>query len=86
MAINILKAIDKEHQNKTLKELLDTPVAAISGISEAGGKLLAEKFNVKTIGDLANWKFAVWARAIQDLAKVEVVEEKKEEKKEEKSA
>lgn len=71
MAINLYKALDKEFQGKSLKEILEAPIAAFSGISEDGGKILADKFHIKTIGDLANWKFAVFARAIQDLTKAE---------------
>jgi hypothetical protein len=71
MSINIYKALDKEYQNKSLKEILDAPISAFAGISEDGQKVL-ERFHIKTIGDLANWKFAVFARAIQDLSKAEL--------------
>jgi hypothetical protein len=71
MAVTLIKSIDKEFQGKSAKELLDAPVSALSGISEEGGKVLAERFGIKTIGDLANWKLASVARALHDIAKAE---------------
>lgn len=70
MAININKAVDKEFESKSLRELLDAPVAALEGISEAKGKLLGE-LGIKTIRDLAEWKHARVAQAIVELAKLE---------------
>ena len=70
MPINVNKAVDKAYETKTLKEIANAPVAALEGLSEEQGKLLGQ-LGIKTIGDLGNWKFAAWARAIVDLAKLE---------------
>ncbi len=66
--MNINKIVDKAYESKTLRELVNAPVGAISGISANDGKLLAEAFGVKTISDLANLKYVKWAQAICALA------------------
>jgi hypothetical protein len=51
-----------------LNELVDAPVSALSGVNEGDAKLLAEAFNVKTIGDLGRNKLFRAATALVDLA------------------
>ena len=46
------------------------PIAAIEGLTEEHQKHLAA-CGIKTIRDLGEWKFAAWARAIVELAKLE---------------
>ena len=70
--MNINKAVDKSFETKSLKELVDSPVDALQGVSEGDAKLLLDAFNVKTIGDLANLKYVKWAQAIVNLADTEV--------------
>ena len=70
MPINVNKAVDKQYEGKSLKEIADAPVAALEGVSEASGKILAQ-LGIKTIRDLGEWKFANWARAIVELEKLE---------------
>ena len=62
------KIIDRKYEKLTLIELPKAPVVAISGISESDAELLKEAFNVKTISDLAELKYAKWAQAICMLA------------------
>jgi hypothetical protein len=69
--MNINKIVDKMYEKKALKELVNAPVDAISGISENDAKLLKEAFNVKTIADLASLKYVKWAQAICALAEGE---------------
>ena len=66
--MNINKILDKAYEGKSFKELVDAPVSAIAGISDEGGKVLEEKFKIKTIGDLAKFKYAKLAEAIVLLA------------------
>ena len=70
MAINVNKAVDKAYESKTLKEICAAPVSAIEGLTDEHGKVL-EKLGIKTIGDLGEWKYAKWARAIVELSKLE---------------
>lgn len=70
MAININKALDKKYEGMTLKQLTEIPVEGLEGLSADHGALLA-KLGVKTVRDLAEWKYVAWAQAIVALAKVE---------------
>lgn len=70
MAININNALDKAYEGKSLKELVDMPLAGFQGLSEDAGKQL-EKLGLKTVRDLAEWKYVAWAQAIVALAKTE---------------
>ncbi len=69
--MNIINAVDKAYETKSLKELVNAPVDALKGVSENDAKLLKEAFNVKTVGDLANLKYVKWAQAIVTLAQTE---------------
>ncbi|MCB1143033.1 MAG: hypothetical protein KDK54_12375 [Leptospiraceae bacterium] len=69
--MNIHKAVDKAYENKSLKEIADSPVDALEGISAADAEKLKAAFNIKTVRDLAELKYFRWARAIVDLSGVE---------------
>ena len=69
--MNINKVVDKQYEKLTLRELVNAPVDALSGVSEGDAKLLKEAFNVKTISDLAALKYVKWAQAICTLAEGE---------------
>ena len=69
--MNIDKFVDKKYEKMTFKEIANSPVDAISGVSEGDAKLLKEAFNVKTVSDLANLKYVKWAQAICTLAEGE---------------
>ena len=70
MAININKALDKKYEGMSLKQLAEIPVEGLEGLSADAGAQLA-KLGVKTVRDLAEWKYVAWAQAIVALAKVE---------------
>lgn len=70
MPINVNKAVDKAFEGKSLKEIAKAPVSALEGLSDEAGKTLAS-LGIKTIGDLGEWKFANWARAIVELSRLE---------------
>jgi len=65
---DLAKQLDKAYENMTLAELVDAPVAALAGVSEGDAKLLAEAFNIKTVGDLGRNKYFRLAAALTDLA------------------
>jgi hypothetical protein len=69
--MNINKLVDKKYEKMSLKELVDAPVAAISGLSEGDAKYLQKAFNVKTVYDLARLKYVRVAQAICILAEGE---------------
>ncbi|EMY70603.1 hypothetical protein [Leptospira vanthielii] len=69
--MNINKAVDKAFESKSLKEIADSPVSALQGLSEGDSELLLKAFNVKTIRDLANLNYVKWAQAIVTLSDTE---------------
>jgi len=68
--MNVDKAVDKEYESKTLKEIVAAPVAALEGLSDKAGGLL-ESLGCKTVGDLAECKYFRWAEAIVCAAQYE---------------
>ncbi len=68
--MNIKGAGDKAYEEKGLKNLLDAPPSALEGLSDKADGILAQ-LGVNTIRDLGEWKYAHWARAIVELAKLE---------------
>lgn len=69
--MNLNKILDKAYEAKSLKEIVNAPVAAIEGVSENDGKLLKEAFGIETIADLGTNKFFLAAQALTELAKYE---------------
>ena len=67
---NLNKGLDKEFENYALQDLLDQPVHALQGLTPKAGETFAS-LGVKTIGDLANFKYCQWAEAIVTVAKFE---------------
>lgn len=58
----------RQYEDKSYAELAAAPVYALQGLSENDAKLLEDAFCVKTVRDLANLKYARWAREIVELA------------------
>ncbi len=68
VSADLAKLLDKAFEDKTLAELVDAPVSALAGVSEGDAKLLAEAFNIKTVGDMGRNKYFRTASALVDLA------------------
>jgi len=64
----IMKFYDKAYENLGLLELVDAPVAAISGVSESDGEKLRKAFNIKTVSDFALNKYISLAQAVTDFS------------------
>jgi hypothetical protein len=61
------KLLDKAYESKQLDELVNAPVAALAGVTDADARLLLQAFNIKTVGDLGRNKYFRAAAAIVDL-------------------
>lgn len=68
MLANLAKLLDKQYEELDFDALVDAPVEALAGVSEADAAALKQAFNVKTIGDLGRNKYIVAAVAIAALA------------------
>jgi hypothetical protein len=67
VAVGLNKALDKAYENASLSELLDAPVSAIAGVSDADAQKLAAAFNIKTVRDLGTSKYFKLAEALVAL-------------------
>jgi hypothetical protein len=69
--MNINKAVDKAYETMSLKDIANSPVSALQGVSDGDAQKLAEAFNIKTVRDLGTNKYFLWAQAICKMAEVE---------------
>ena len=60
----IVKFYDKAYEKKTIMELTEAPVAAISGVSQSDAQDLEKAFGIKTVEDLATNKYVKLAQGI----------------------
>mmetsp|Transcript_21893 Transcript_21893/g.28340 ORF Transcript_21893/g.28340 Transcript_21893/m.28340 type:complete len:203 (+) Transcript_21893:242-850(+) len=68
--MNLDKGLDKAFESMSLNEVCKAPASALSGLSDIAGETL-KQLGVKTVDDLAQWKYCKWAEAIQVAAKYE---------------
>jgi len=69
-SFNINNSLDKEHEGKSLKEIIKLPPSALEGLADRADAMLAA-FKINTIEDLANWRFYKIAKAISILSSTE---------------
>jgi hypothetical protein len=67
VSVDLAKQLDKAYEDLGITEILDSPVAAISGVSEGDAEKLAAAFNIKTVRDLATSKYFRLATALAEL-------------------
>ena len=68
VSINLDKALDKAFEGKSLTEILDAPVSALSGVSDGDAEHLASAFGIKTVRDLGSNKFFATAGVLVALS------------------
>lgn len=66
--MNINKAVDKAFETKSLKEIADAPVEALSGVTAADAQALKAALGITTVRQLGTNKFFLWAQAIVALS------------------
>lgn len=66
---DISKFLDKAFEQMSFADLAKAPVSALAGVSDADGEALAKALGIKTIADLANNKYVLWAQAISTLSR-----------------
>ena len=67
----IVKFYTKAYEDKNLEELTQSPVCAISGVSESDAADLKTAFNIKTVEDLATNKYVRLAQGINAFSECE---------------
>ena len=67
---NLNKALDQAWETRSLVDIAGAPIEALQGVGPKAGESLA-KLGLKTISDLADYKFCRWAEAIVAAAEFE---------------
>jgi hypothetical protein len=63
------KYLDKEYEMMSWKEVANSPVSAISGVSERDGKDLKDAFGIDMVRELAENKYVFLAQGITAFSK-----------------
>jgi hypothetical protein len=71
VSANLDKVLDKAYESRSLTELVDAPVSALAGVSDADADALQKAFNIRSIGELATNKYVAAALAIVAMARLE---------------
>jgi hypothetical protein len=69
VSVELSKALDKAYESKSLKEILDAPVSALAGVTDADAEHLAAAFNIKTVRDLGSNKYFATAGVLVALSR-----------------
>lgn len=64
------KLVDKAWEDKTAAEILSAPPSALEGLTEKHDEQLAG-LGIKSVGDLAKWKYFQRASALAALAELD---------------
>ncbi len=67
VSADLASQLDKAYENLSASEVLDAPVAALSGVSEGDAEKLAAAFGIKTVRDLGTNKYFRLAAALAEL-------------------
>jgi hypothetical protein len=69
---NLNHALDKAYEVKSLAEIVEAPISALSGLAEwVDEEVHSFRPAIKSISDLAVWQYCQWAEAIIILAEFE---------------
>ena len=71
ISANLDKVLDKAYESRSLTELVEAPVSALAGVSQADADALQKAFGIKSVGDLATNKYVAAALAIVAMARLE---------------
>ena len=69
VSADLSKYLDKAYESKSLTEVLNAPVSALAGVTDADAELLRKAFRIKTVGDLGKNKYFLAAQAMLQLTK-----------------
>jgi hypothetical protein len=67
VSADLAKQLDKAYEDLSVAEVLDAPVAALSGVSEGDAEKLAAAFGIKTVRDLGTNKYFRLAAALSEV-------------------
>ena len=67
ISVDLAKALDKDYEDKSLKDILDASPAALAGVTDADAAALAQAFNIKTVRQLGTNRFFAVAAVLAAL-------------------
>jgi len=67
VSVDLAKALDKDFEDKSLKEILDASPAALAGITDAKAAALKEQLGIKTSRELGSNKYVAVAGVLVAL-------------------
>jgi hypothetical protein len=67
VSVNLAKSLDKNYEDKPLKEILDASPAALAGVTDNDAELLQKAFNIKTVRQFGENKYFAVAAALAAL-------------------
>jgi hypothetical protein len=67
VSVNLAKSLDKDYEDKSLKEILDASPAALAGVTDNDAELLQKAFNIKTVRQFGENKYFAVAAALAAL-------------------
>ncbi|WP_018177592.1 hypothetical protein [Jongsikchunia kroppenstedtii] len=67
VSVNLSKALDKDYEDKDLKDVLDAPPSALAGLTPKHDEALKEALNIKTVRELGTNKYFAVAGVLAAL-------------------
>lgn len=67
VSVDLAKQLDKAYEELSVSEILDAPVAALSGVSDGDAEKLAAAFGIRTVRDLGTNKYFKLAAALATI-------------------
>lgn len=67
ISVDLAKVLDKDYEDKSLKDILDASPAALAGVTDADAAALAQAFNIKTVRQLGTNRFFAVAAVLAAL-------------------
>lgn len=74
-SMNLNKGVDKKFEHYPLQDMIQQPVHALQGLTPTAGDTF-QSLGVRTVADLADFKYCKWAEAITIAAKFEETPER----------
>ena len=66
--LDLTKFLDKEHERKSLRDVLQLPVSALQGVTEKDAQALESAFGIRTVEDMGRSKHFQIAQSLVAMA------------------
>lgn len=66
--VNLADFLDKAHESKDLRAILDLPVSALQGVSNGDADALKAAFGIRTVRDLGRNRYFKLAQSLVEMA------------------